>query len=169
MKKYLIIILLISLTQVSYSQTIDHHSLKLGVNADYLRSGSTNTLLIGPALFLGREKSSESEFWHVITMDAGISWSKDTRVKPVTSEGYFFGSIPGLVFGISSQQYYNMETKYGDLRTDVRLSGEVIFAFFGFIGYRYQQPLIKNNVAKDITRHALIIKIPIPIKTIPGK
>jgi hypothetical protein len=169
MEKCLIIIFSLSLTQVCISQNIDHHSLKLGVNADYSRTGSTNTFVLGPALFFGQEKSSESEFWHVITMDAGISWSKDSKVKPVTSAGYFFGSIPGLVFGVSSQQYYNMETKYGDLRTDVRLSGEVIFAFFGFIGYRYQQPLISKNEAKDITRHALIIKIPIPIKTIPGK
>ena len=169
MKKWLILICSIFFSQQLFSQEKEQYNLKLGANFDYSFSGSTNTLVAGPAIFWEKEKDRESGFWHVITMEAGFSWSKRFQNVPVTSAGYYLGNVPGIVFGISSQQYYNAETKYNNLRTDIRLSGEVILALFGFLGYRYQHPLIISNEALGITRHAFFLRIPIPVKTISKK
>ena len=169
MKRCFIFIISILFTQVTIGQSREQFNLKLGVNADYSFSGSTNTLVLGPAIFWEKEKSIESRFFHTLTLNGGFCWSKDTKIAPVTSAGYYFGNLPGLIFGISSQQYYNVETKYNNFQTDVRLSGELILALFGFIGYRYQYPLLNENEAKRITRHAIFFRIPIPVKGVSKK
>jgi len=169
MRRLLILIVLFSLTQPGFGQEKQPFTLKWGVNGEYSYSGSTNTIIAGPALFMEKGIDSESGLMHAFTLSAGVAWSRRTHSSPVISAGYFFGKVPGIVFGISSQQYFNIETIYNNTGTDVRLSGEVIFAVFGFLGYRYQQPLLMNSEALEVTRHSFFIRIPIPIKTIPGK
>jgi hypothetical protein len=56
-----------------------------------------------------------------------------------------------------------MITPNGKTGNDIRLSGEVILALFGFVGYRYQHP-VGNNESKYIARHAVTIGFPIPLK-----
>lgn len=169
MKRFLTLVILVSLTQPGISQEKGLYTLKWGVSADYSHSGSINAIVAGPSLFVEKEYDRESGFWHVFTLNAGATWSKNTKSSPVTSVGYYLGKVPGVVFGVSTQQYYNIETIFNNTGTDVRLSGEVILALFGFIGYRYQHPLLVDNEAMGITRHAFFIRIPIPIKTISKK
>jgi hypothetical protein len=166
MKSLLFFVLVIFFTQLSFCQDSKQYDFKVGVNAAYSFSGSTNSVVAGPSIFWQKEKESEIIFMHAIFMDAGISWSKNYKSSLVTSAGYYFGSLPGLLFGISSQQYYNIETKNNNVGTDIRLGGEVSFAFFGIIGYRYQQPMIGKNEAQGIARHTFFFRIPIPLKTI---
>lgn len=163
MRTFIVLIALITLAQPSVCQERDPMSTKWGLNGDYSFSGTTHSVVIGPALFTGNRSGNESEFWHVFDINAGVAWDSHTRSSPVTGAGYYFGRIPGVMFGISSQQYYRVETKYNNVKTDVRLSGEVVLALFGFIGYRYQYPLINNNESEFITRHAIFFRIPIPV------
>ncbi|MEE4178525.1 MAG: hypothetical protein V2I46_13550 [Bacteroides sp.] len=97
---------------------------------------------------------------------AGILKNPNDKLRASTGLGFYAGKVPGIMFGISSQQYYNMMTEPGTLENDIRLSGEIILALFGFLGYRYQYPLSKENEALHISRHALVFKIPIPLKKI---
>lgn len=166
MRIILAIIALFSLTQIGICQEKSIYTLKWGVNADYSFSGSTNSIVLGPSLYMGKGLNGEREFMHAFNLNAGFTWSKHTYSSAVSSVGYYSGKVPGVVFGISSQQYFNMESRYNITGTDVRLSGEVIFALFGFLGYRYQYPMLRNNEAQEVTRHSFIFRIPIPIKTI---
>jgi hypothetical protein len=169
MKKWVVLLVIFSFNRFLFSQENESYTLKWGINADYSNSGITNTLAAGPALFWEKEKDRESGFVHAITTSAGFSWGKQVPTAPLTSAGYYLGNLPGLVVGISSQQYYHAETKYDHVGTDVRLSGEVVLALFGFLGYRYQHPLILKNESKGMTRHAFFVRIPIPVKTIAKK
>ena len=166
MRILLAIIALLSLTQTGICQEKSIYALKWGVNADYSFSGSTSSIVLGPSLYMGKTLNSEREFMHAFNLNAGFTWSKHTYSSAVSSVGYYLGKVPGVVFGISSQQYFNIESSYNNSGTDVRLSGEVIFALFGFLGYRYQYPVLRNNEALEVTRHSFIFRIPIPIKTI---
>jgi len=139
------LLLLFTLTQVFTGHEIQF-SKKWGVNIDYSFSDLTHSVVAGPSLFLEKSYDRESGFWHCFYINGGINWSKKTQISPVTSEGYL-GNLPGVMLGISSQQYYNMQTQSGNTATDVRLSGEVVLALFGFIGYRYQHPLLQSNEA----------------------
>jgi hypothetical protein len=163
MRKLIPFLALIFLAQPSVCQGREPISTKWGVNGDYSFSGTIHSVVIGPALFIENRSGSESEFWRVFDINAGVAWGSHTRPSPVTGAGYYFGRIPGVMFGISSQQYYKVETKYNNVKTDVRLSGEVVLALFGFIGYRYQYPLINSNESELLTRHAIFFRIPIPV------
>ena len=169
MRRFIALTALFCLTQAGICQEKGLYTLKWGINADYSFSGSASAIVAGLSFFMEKTRDIESEYWHAFNLNAGITWSKHTYSSPLTSIGYYFGSLPGVLFGISSQQYYNVETISNNTGTDVRLSGEIIFALFGFVGYRYQQPLISPNEAREITRHSLIIRIPIPVKAISKK
>ncbi len=166
MRILLTIIALIFFLQISLCQEKGTHTLKWGVNADYSFSGSTNSIVLGPSLYMSKGINSESEFIHAFNLNAGFTWSKHTYSSAVSSFGYYFGKVPGVVCGVSSQQYYKMESRLNKPGTDVRLSGEVILALFGFLGYRYQYPIIIKNEGQEVTRHSFVFRIPIPIKTI---
>ncbi len=159
------LLILFILSQLCVGQE-NKFSEKWGINLDYSLSSRTHTVVAGPSLFFEKSYDRESGFWHCAFINGGIHWSKNTQISPVTSEGYYLGYLPGVMLGISSQQYYTIQTKSGNTATDIRLSGEVILALFGFIGYRYQHPLINGNESIYISRHAFFLRIPIPLKTI---
>ena len=165
MRYCFLLLILYTLTQLCAGQE-RQFSGKWGINLDYSISNQTHSIVSGPSLFLEKSYDRESGFWHCFYINGGINWSKNTQASPVTTEGYYLGYLPGVMLGISSQQYYKTQTQNGNSATDVRLSGEIILAFFGFLGYRYQQPIINSNEAMYISRHAFFLRIPIPFKTI---
>ncbi|NNL15191.1 MAG: hypothetical protein HKO81_00945 [Flavobacteriaceae bacterium] len=169
MKRILIFAFVMFFAELSFSQDKEQYNFKVGVNADYSFSGSTNSVVLGPSVFWEKEKDSEIVFIHSIYLDAGHSWSQNYKSSLVTSFGYYIGNLPGLLFGVSSQQYHSIETKNDKVGTDIRLSGEVSFAFFGIIGCRYQHPMIGKNEAQGVARHAIFVRIPIPVKAISMK
>ena len=167
MKSFIILFVCILILQATFCQEKEYDNLKVGLNVEYSYSGYTNGAIAGPALFW--EPNDPNELYHYIAAGAGIYWCKQGKVSPISSVGYYFGKLPGFIFGVSSQQYYNIETKYDTFKTDVRLSGEVCLALFGFIGYRYQHPLLKDNVSRNLSRHSVFFKIPLPLKKISNK
>lgn len=166
MKGCLTIILLACIIEIVHSQDNKPVSLKLGINTDYSYSGSTNTILLGPALFKIKEIDRESGTWHNLMIQGGLCWGKHNKTAPVTSIGYTYGYIPGLIFGVSTQQYHNIYDMNNTLGTDVRLSGEIVIALFGFIGYRYQHPINNRHQMQGLTRHAFFFRVPLPLKHI---
>jgi len=133
------------------------------VPVNYSYSGITNSVFVGPGIF--REDNSGGFKSYVLEAGGGIAWNTHDGAKPFTALRFYAGSLPGVMFGLSSQQYYNMTTTQGNIGTDIRMSGEVILALFGFVGYRYQHP-VGNNESKYIARHAITISFPIPVKRI---
>ena len=133
-----------------------------GVHGQYARSSYTNVYTLGPALYrTGVDHEKEIFRISSVYLGAGYAGSRKTQGVLVTTGGVFIGQLPGLVIGIGSEQYYGVETRSGEFRNDIRLSGEVVLALFGFIGYKYQYPLYKENEARYISRHAFIFKIPL--------
>ncbi|TLX73269.1 hypothetical protein E9993_15890 [Labilibacter sediminis] len=161
MKREVLLFMGVIVLTVSFGQEKEYLPLRVGFNAEYTYSGKTNSAITGPAFFF--EPDNENKLYHFIATGAGVYWGKHGKTSAMTSTCYNLGRLPGLMFGISSQQYYNIETKYNTFKTDVRLSGEIYLALFGFIGYRYQHPLIKNNEAQYLSRHAFFFKIPLPL------
>jgi hypothetical protein len=93
----------------------------LPVNYSY--SSITNSIFIGSGIF--REDNSGSFGSYVIEAGGGIAWNTHDGAKPFTALRFYAGSLPGVMLGISSQQYYNMTTTQGNIGNDIRLSGEV--------------------------------------------
>ncbi|MCU4174825.1 hypothetical protein [Carboxylicivirga sp. N1Y90] len=151
---------------MSFAQFEKTNNFWVGAEADYAYSGSSNTIVLGPAFFWRKENGIESEFWQIFTLAGGFSWSYEFKSSLVASLSYNVGYVPGISIGISTQQYYKVFTKNEYFATDVRLSGEITFAFFGFLSYRYQHPAISRNEAVGISRHAFVFKIPIPMKAV---
>lgn len=162
----LIVLLLLCWTQFVLGQYNEETKFQVGVNAEYAYSGNVHSIVLGPGLYWTKKLASESVFSQGFNISGGIAWGNPMKSTALSSVEYHVGYMPGIIFGLSSQQYYNMETSMGDYKTDVRLSGEVILAFFGFLGYRYQHPLIRSNEAIHLSRHAFFFKLPIPIKTL---
>jgi len=165
--KSAIILFSLCILQVTIGQTGSKYKLSLGPNIEYSFSGDTNVVIAGPVFTW--EAKEKSKFRKALDIDVGLGWCKNSNSKLVTSACFYTGKLPGIMFGISSQQYYNMETKFETNKTDIRLSGEIIFAYFGFIGYRYQHPLKSKHEAQNLSRHSFFIKFPIPLKKISRK
>ena len=162
--KHSIIFLLLCCFQLTLAQSINQYNLSIGSNVEYTFSGETSTVFVGPVLTW--EPKDTNNYHQALDVNLGLSWSDNLKSTLATSVGFYKGKLPGIMLGVSSQQYYNVKTKDDTFKTDIRLSGEVIFALFGVIGYRYQHPLQNKNEASHISRHAFFIKIPIPIKKI---
>ena len=165
--KHFITLLSFCCLQMIFSQNLSKYNVSIGSNVEYAFSGKTNSVFVGPVLTW--EPKESQEYHQALDVNIGLAWSDDDKNRIVTSAGFCKGSLPGIMFGVSSQQYYNVKTKQDTFKTDIRLSGEVIFALFGVIGYRYQHPLLNKNEASHISRHAFFIKIPIPLKKISRK
>jgi hypothetical protein len=165
--KHFITLLSFCCLQIIFSQNLSKYNVSIGSNVEYAFSGKTNTVFVGPVLMW--EPKETKNYHQALDVNIGLAWSDDDKNRIVTSAGFYKGSLPGIMFGISSQQYYNVKTKHDTYKTDIRLSGEVIFALFGVIGYRYQHPVQTKNEASHISRHAFFIKIPIPLKKLSRK
>lgn len=155
------ILLAASIQVISQYDPTTYRYFSLPANFSY--SGITNSFFVGPGFF--REDNSGGFGSYVIEAGGGIAWNTNDGAKPFTALRFYAGSLPGVMFGLSSQQYYNMTTTQGNIGNDIRLSGEFILALFGFVGYRYQHP-VGNNESKYIARHAVTISFPIPVKKI---
>jgi hypothetical protein len=160
--KHFIVLLLLCSFQLTLAQSISKNNLSIGSNVEYTFSGKTNTVFVGPVLTW--EPEDTNKYFQALDANIGLNWSDNQKSTLATSVGFYKGKLPGIMLGISSQQYYNVKTKDDTFKTDIRISGEVIFALFGVIGYRYQHPLQNKNEASHISRHAFFIKIPIPLK-----
>ena len=163
-KKWFLLFLLFLLPFHSMGQTLGESSLKIGIEADYGFSGKSHAFTFGPALIWEAGESTAISW--IISPSAGFVKNPRDGYRPTTGLSFLAGRIPGFMFGISSQQYYNMITKTGGLAHDVRLSAEVFVALFGVMGYRYQHPLSREKEALHISRHAFVVKFPIPLKKI---
>ena len=163
MKRFYLFLLLHCLVK-SYAQDQSNYNLSFGSNIEYTLAGDANTIVIGPVLTW--EPKNNNKYYQALDMNIGMTWSKDDNSILTTSLGFYKGSLPGIMFGLSSQQYYNAKTKFDTNKTDIRLSGEFIVALFGIIGYRYQHPIAKNNETYFVSRHTFFIKFPIPLKKI---
>jgi hypothetical protein len=147
-----------------FGQSDSSFRFKPGINSDYAFSGTTHIFTAGPALFYEKEKAKEDVILHVLYLNPGLYGGKNAYTRPMISIGYYGGRLPGFLFGVSTQQYYKVETKSKKLHTDYRLSFEVIFALFGYIGYRYELPLNEMNESKHRTRHTFVFRIPLSFK-----
>lgn len=165
--KHFVILFSFCCLQLTLAQSISKYNLSIGSNVEYALSGKTNTVFAGPVLTW--EPNDKNNYHQALDVNVGLNWSDNQKNTLATSIGFYKGKLPGLMLGISSQQYYKVKTKDDTFKTDIRLSGEVIFALFGVIGYRYQHPLQNNNEASHISRHAFFIKFPIPLKKLSRK
>lgn len=165
--KYFILLFSLCCFQLTLAQSTNQYNLSIGSNVEYTFSGKTNTVFVGPVLTW--EPEDTNKYFQALDANIGLSWSDNQKSTLATSIGYYKGNLPGIMLGISSQQYYNVKTKNDTFKTDIRLSGEVIFALFGVIGYRYQYPIQNKNEASHISRHAFFIKMPLPLKKLARK
>ncbi len=157
-----LLIVLLVLTGLRINGQTDHAITKhFCVPINYGFSGITNSIFVGYGFF--QENNLAGYRSYLLEAGGGVVWNTSDKAKPFTAMRVYVGSLPGIMVGISSQQYYNMITDNGKLANDIRLSGEVILALFGFIGYRYQHPIGKNE-SKHISRHAITVNFPIPLK-----
>lgn len=163
MKRLLLLPLLFCLVN-TFAQNQFNYNLSFGPNVEYTFAGDSNTLVVGPVLTW--EPKGEKKYHQAFDVNIGMTWGKDDNSRLTTSLGYYKGSLPGIMLGLSSQQYYNAKTKFNTNKTDIRLSGEVIIALFGIIGYRYQHPLSEKNEALYVSRHTFFIKMPLAFKKI---
>lgn len=134
-----------------------------GPYMEYTRAG-INTFTLGPALYIVRyNKFSDVLEIGYLYANAGWAWTRKTNNVYMTSGGLVFGFWPGLTMGLSSQQYHDIELENGKKGTDIRLSAEIDFAYFGWLGYRYQYPLNRKFESPFVSRHAFVVQIPVPI------
>lgn len=165
--KHFIFLLVLCCFQYTVAQSISKYELSIGSNVEYALSGRANTAFLGPVLTW--EPKDSKNYHQALDANIGLSWSDNQKTTLTSSIGFYKGKLPGIMLGISTQQYYNIKTKHDTFKTDIRLSGEVIFAYFGFIGYRYQHPIQDKNEASYISRHSFFIKFPLPLKKLSRK